>query len=68
MFLWKDIKESEKVDKEKIKEELADVLAFCFLLANKHGFDVRKIVLEKMKTNGKKYPVRKSERDCEEIQ
>lgn len=60
LFLWKDLVESEKVDKEKIKEELADVLAFSLLLANKHGFDVKKIVLDKIKANGKKYPVKKA--------
>jgi NTP pyrophosphatase (non-canonical NTP hydrolase) len=41
LFLWKTIKESEEVDKEKIKEELADVFTFAFLLANRHKFDVR---------------------------
>ena len=60
LFLWKDVKESEKVDKEKIKEELADVLAFALLLADKHKFDVKKIVLDKIKKNGEKYPVSKA--------
>ena len=60
LFLWKDVKDSEKVDKEKIKEELADVLAFSLLLAEKHGFDVKKIVLDKIKKNGEKYPAEKS--------
>jgi len=60
LFLWKNIRESEKVNKEKIKEELADVLAFALLLANKHKFDVKKIVLDKIKENGKKYPVAKA--------
>ncbi len=60
LFLWKDVRESEKVDKEKIKEELADVLAFAFLLANKHKLDVKEIVLEKIKKNGEKYPVSKA--------
>ena len=60
LFLWKDVKESEKINKEKIKEELADILAFALLLANKHKFDVKKIVLEKIKKNGKKYPVAKA--------
>ena len=41
LFLWKSAKESEKVDKKKIKEEVADILVFSFLLANKHGFDVK---------------------------
>lgn len=60
LFLWKDLKDSEKVDKEKIKEELADILAFAFLLANKHKMDVKKIVLDKIKKNGVKYPVSKA--------
>ena len=60
LFLWKNIKESEKVDKAKIKEELADVLAFAFLLAEKHRFDVKKIVLDKIKKNGEKYTVQKA--------
>ena len=33
LFLWKDVKDSEQVDKEKIKEELADVFAYAFLIA-----------------------------------
>lgn len=60
LFLWKDVKESEKADKEKIKEELADIVAFALLLANKHKFDVKKIVLDKIKRNAKKYPVAKA--------
>ena len=60
LFLWKDIKESESVDREKLKEELADVFAFALLLANKHGLDVKQIVLEKIRKNAEKYPVDKS--------
>lgn len=60
LFLWKTIKESEEVDKEKLKEELADVFAFAFLLANRHQFDVRQIILDKIKKNGEKYPVEKA--------
>lgn len=60
LFLWKTIKESDEVDPEKIKEELADIIAFSLLLANKHGFDVKQIVLDKIRKNGEKYPVDKS--------
>jgi len=56
-FLWKPYEEA---NKEKVKEELADVFAFAFLLADKYGFDVKEIVLEKIKNNGEKYPVDKS--------
>jgi NTP pyrophosphatase (non-canonical NTP hydrolase) len=60
LFLWKTIKESEEVDKNKIKEEIADVVAYSLLLAHKHGFDVKEIVLEKIRKNAEKYPVDKA--------
>lgn len=60
IFLWKTIKESEDVKIEKIKEELADILSFSFLLAEKHGLDPFEIVSEKIKVNEKKYPVDKA--------
>jgi NTP pyrophosphatase (non-canonical NTP hydrolase) len=60
VFLWKTINESDNADKEKIKEELADVFAYAFLLAERHSFDVKEIVLQKIKRNGEKYPIEKS--------
>lgn len=53
-FLWK---KHEDANKESIKEELADIFAYAFLIAEKYNFDVKQIVLEKIKKNGKKYPV-----------
>ena len=60
LFLWKTIKESEEVELSKLKEELADVLSFAFLLAAKHDLDVKEIILEKIEENDKKYPVSKA--------
>ena len=60
LFLWKDVAESEQVNKEKIKEELADIFAYAFLMAEKHRLDVKQIVLDKMLKNGKKYPIDKA--------
>lgn len=57
LFLWKNAEEA-KV--EKVKEELADILAFSFLLADKYGFDVKQIVLDKIRLNDEKYPVNKA--------
>jgi len=57
LFLWKN---AEDANKETVKEELADIFAFAFLLADKYGFDVKKIILDKIKTNGEKYPVDKA--------
>lgn len=56
-FLWKT---SEQADIGKVKEELADVFAFAFLLAEKYDLDVKQIVLEKMEQNALKYPVEKA--------
>lgn len=57
LFLWKN---AEEADKEKVKEELADVFSFAFLLAEKYGLDVKEIVLDKIEKNGQKYTVEKS--------
>ena len=57
LFLWKN---PDDANKEKVKEELADVFAFAFLLANKYGLDVKQIVLEKIQKNAEKYPIDKS--------
>jgi len=57
LFLWK---KAEDANNEKVKEELADIFSFAFLLAEKYGFDVKEIVLDKIKTNGGKYPVNKA--------
>ena len=57
LFLWKNAADA---NKEKVKEELADIFAFAFLLADKYGFDIKEIVLDKIKLNGKKYPVDKA--------
>lgn len=60
LFLWKTEEECEKVDRERLREELADVFAYSLLLAGKHGLDVKEIVLEKIRKNNEKYPVDKS--------
>ena len=57
LFLWKN---SADANTEKIKEELADVFSFAFLLADKYKFDVKNIILDKINKNGEKYPVEKA--------
>lgn len=56
-FLWKA---PEDADPEKVKEELADVLAYALLLSDAYGFDIRQIVLDKIERNEEKYPVDKA--------
>ena len=56
-FLWRN---SEDAKLEKVKEELADVLNYALLLADKYNLDVTTIVREKMARNAIKYPVDKA--------
>lgn len=60
VFLWKTTEESREVELAKVKEELADVLAYALLLANEFGLDPELIVLDKVKQNALKYPVEKA--------
>ena len=46
--------------KDKIKEELADVLVYCIHMADTCGLDMDEIIQEKMKKNNEKYPVEKA--------
>ncbi len=57
VFLWKN---AEDANISKVKAELADVFYNAFLLADQYGFDVKEIILEKLKSNELKYPVDKS--------
>jgi len=57
VFLWRP---PEEADRERVKEELADVQVFVLLLAEKYGFDLGGIVLEKIGKNEAKYPVEKA--------
>jgi NTP pyrophosphatase (non-canonical NTP hydrolase) len=60
LFLWKKDDEAESVDREKLKEELADVFAYAIMLAGKHGLEVGEIVRAKVEKNRAKYPVDKA--------
>ena len=42
---------------DKIKEELADVLNYCILMAVAGGLDIDEIIQAKVKRNSEKYPV-----------
>jgi len=61
-FLWKtdaeidrDLKTAAK--KAGVAEELADVLMFALLLADRLGIDVGQAIVDKLAANAKKYPV-----------
>lgn len=45
---------------EQVQDELADVLTYCLLLADKLGLDPNEIILEKLAKTQQKYPVEKA--------
>lgn len=54
-FQWND-----NYDLDEVKEELADVMNYCLLMANKLGVDPKQIILDKMEKTAAKYPVEKA--------
>lgn len=46
--------------KEAVYSELADVMTYCILLADKLNISIEDIILEKLEISGKKYPIDKS--------
>ncbi len=54
-FQW-----DENFDKQKVCEELADVVNYAILLADKLNVKIEGIVMAKLKENSKKYPIDKS--------
>ena len=60
IFQWSrdDVYCLDKIDK--IKEELADVINYCILMADACNLDLDKIITDKIKLNAAKYPVDKA--------
>ena len=47
-------------DDSRVREELADVLTYCLMLADRIGADAEQIVREKLAASRSKYPVDKA--------
>ncbi|GAA4916197.1 nucleotide pyrophosphohydrolase [Nesterenkonia rhizosphaerae] len=47
-------------DPDKVQEELADVLTYCYLLADKMGWEPEQVILQKLEATRLKYPPEKS--------
>ena len=63
VFQWSGSDTVCESKKDKIREELADVLNYCILMADVCGLNMDEIVQEKIKRNNLKYPVEKA-KDC----
>ncbi|EOE08893.1 hypothetical protein Q9Q_01960 [Enterococcus faecalis EnGen0078] len=59
-FQWKSSEEAVADDLENIKDEIADVMIYCLMLADDLGLSVEEIIKNKIKKNGEKYTVEKS--------
>lgn len=59
-FQWGD-----PADEQEVRDELADVLTYCLLLADRLGIDPDEIVLAKLERTGAKYPVEKARGSAE---
>ena len=56
-FLWKS---HDQAKIEKVTDELADILIYAILFAEKYNLDITEIIKEKIQKNAAKYPVDKA--------
>lgn len=59
LFQWKTADEGKEFVNE-IKEELAEVLIYAYMMADNMNLDIDEIISEKLTKNAKKYPISKS--------
>ena len=54
-YQWND-----NANLDDVKEELADVMNYCLMIADQLDVDLEKILLDKIEKNKEKYPVEKA--------
>jgi len=60
LFLWKSEQEQVQITearRERIGEELADIAVYLFELTHNLGYDLGRLIQDKLEKNAKKYPV-----------
>ena len=60
LFQWSGADLECPGNRDKLREELADVLSYCILMADVCGLDLDEIMNEKVSKNEAKYPVEKA--------
>jgi NTP pyrophosphatase (non-canonical NTP hydrolase) len=60
LFQWSGTDLECAGNRNKLKEELADILSYCILMADVCGLDLDEIMNEKITQNEAKYPVEKA--------
>lgn len=60
LYQWKQPEEVNENSRERIEEELADVLIYSYMIADNLNMDIDDIIRKKIVKNEQKYPVQKS--------
>lgn len=60
LYQWKQPEEVNVTKRERIAEELADVLIYSYMIADNLEMNIDDIIREKLKKNAIKYPVEKA--------
>jgi len=60
IFQWSGSDTGAEGKEGRVKEELADVMIYCGLMADEMGFDISEIISDKIDENARKYPVEKA--------
>ena len=60
VFQWSGTDQECSAKHDRLREELADILSYCILMADVCGFDLDEIMNEKVSKNEAKYPVEKA--------
>lgn len=60
LFQWKKSDDVVSKKQKELKEELADVLIYSYMMADNLNLDIDEIIAEKIKKDSIKYPVDKS--------
>ena len=60
VFQWSGTDLEAEDKRDRVEEELADVLIYCFLMADAVGVRVDEIIARKLQVNNEKYPTEKS--------
>ena len=60
LFQWKKSEEVVEKSLQEIREELADVFIYSFMMADNLNLDVEEIIKSKLDLDEQKYPVEKS--------
>jgi NTP pyrophosphatase (non-canonical NTP hydrolase) len=60
LFQWNNSQETMENNYQELQDELADILIYCTLMADKLDIDLDEAVKSKLEKNEQKYPVEKS--------